>query len=440
MKVLNKASALIALINIDYAVCNESGLHHLRPSATHDIETSPQGSSTEDVERDLQSLRARRTTILAFWNTKRKASGIADLSMSQVGNSEAQRMANQMRNWEQMTTTFDPAYSSTCEGSSFIMVGSFDKVGPVLDHWYGSDNGINIATDEEIRYTGIGVSTRGPVIYMLQIYCNYNFVNSATVTDSANAGGERYGLPARIMSHVENERRTKTLEPIIVSATFQFLAQTWAEQAATDNVITEHDTGSNRYGRKCWGAGGEVGASGSESVVEPAITSKISQYLEDGDIRYTGIGFATRNNGKIFFVQVFCSLEYQNARPDVVPTVTETMVLDLLQKENNDRQGGNQLQVSSVTSDYAQEWADELARRNTEVTDPQHARGCGDFSLQVVAKGRNANQIFAKIRRQTNKWNMTIKNHKVKFVGTGISKINGERYLVVQNFCTWKPN
>merc|ERR1740139_797113 len=115
------------------------------------------------------------------------------------------------------------------------------------------------------------------------------------------------------------------------------------------------------------------------------------------------------------------------------------MVLDLLQKENNDRQGGNQLKVSPVTSDYAQEWADELARRNTEVTDPQHARGCGGDSYQVVATGRNANQISAKILRQTNKWNRTIGNHKMKFVGTGISKINEQQYLVVQNFCTWKP-
>jgi len=445
MKVLNKASALITLINIDYALCNESGLHHLRPSATNDIDTSPRGSSTEDVERNLQSLRDRRSTILEFWNAKRRANGIADLSTSQVGNSEAHRMVNQMADAEQLTTTFDPAYSSTCLGSSFIMVGSYIQVDPVLDSWYGSDNGRNTATDEEIRYTGIGVSTRGSVIYMLQIYCNYNFVNSVTVTDNANNEGARYGLRSRIMRHVENERRTKTLHPIIELSAFQFLAQTWARQAASHGEITEHDTGSESYGRKCYGAGGEVGASGTESGVESAITSKISRYLEDDSTRYTGIGIAERNDGKFFFVQVFCSLEFMKVPPEPEPTATEKIVTAIVQKEIKRRKRVNknsretELKTSPVTSEYAQEWADKLAKSNTISEDPNSGRGCGNFSFQVVAIGSRKPQIWKNIFNQVNKRKM-IESVKIKFVGTGISKIDGtKKYVVVQNFCVWKP-
>eukprot|EP00588_Corethron_pennatum_P013268 CAMPEP_0194271346 /NCGR_PEP_ID=MMETSP0169-20130528/5155_1 /TAXON_ID=218684 /ORGANISM="Corethron pennatum, Strain L29A3" /LENGTH=445 /DNA_ID=CAMNT_0039013673 /DNA_START=320 /DNA_END=1657 /DNA_ORIENTATION=+ len=443
MKVLNKAPALIALINIDYAVCHESGLHHLRPSATHDIETSPRGSSTQDVERDLQSLRVRRSTILEFWNAKRRANGIADLSISQVGNAEAQRMADQMADAKELTTTFDPAYGSTCLGSSFIMVGSYIQVDPVLNSWYDSDNGRDTATNEEIRYTGIGVSTRGSVIYMLQLYCNYNFVNSATVTDNANDNGERFGLRSRIMSHVETERRTKALHPIIETIPFQFLAQTWAEEAAKSDEITEHNNGRDSYGNKCYGVGGEVGAAGgSESAVESDITSKIGRYLEEDSIRYTGIGIAQRNDGKLYFVQVFCSLEFQLALPDPPePSVTEKMVTNLIEKENKVQgRRNNKLKVSSVTSGYAQEWADELVDGNAAGEDPELNRGCGGHSFQVVATGKSVKQILQKIRKQKgNKFDMTIKNPKVEFVGTGIREIE-KGYLVVQNYCTWKPD
>jgi len=439
MKVLNKASALIALITIDYAVCNESGLHHLRPSAANDIETSSQGSSTADIGRDLQGLNVMRSTVLEYWNVKRGESGIQDLRISHVGNSEAQRMVQQMADAEQVTTTFDPVYDSTCHGTSFIMVGSYDSLDPVLDSWYNSDNGKNTANYHEVRYTGIGFSTRGSVMYMLQLFCSYNFVNNIELTNTGN------GIRTRIRRYVTNERQTD-LDPINDLPAFQTLAQIWADEAASRGRITIHDgNGSDNYRRKCYGAGGEVGASGTKLDIESTIESAISGYLTDGSIRYMGIGIAARNDGAVFLVQVFCSLDYMKALADKKKTASEKMVTAIVQKEIERRKRVNknsretELKISPVTSEYAQEWADKLANSNTISEDPNSGRGCGNFSFQVVAIGSRKAQIWKNIFNQVKK-RKAIESVKIKFVGTGISKIDGtKKYVVVQNFCTWKP-
>jgi len=441
MKVLNKASALIALITIDYAVCNESGLHHLRPSAANDIETSPQGSSTEDVGRGLQSLTAMRSTVLEYWNVKRGESGIQDLSLSRVGNSEAQRMAQHMADEGKVTTKFEPAYGSTCHGTSFIMVGSYHLLNPVLDSWYDSDNGKNTANYDIVRYTGIGLVTRDRTIYMLQIFCNYKFINSITVTENGNNA-----LRARIMRHIGNERRTRKLNPIVKSAEFQTLAERWAMEGASRGEIINHDNGVESYRRKCYGAGGEVGDYGTESGIESGIIRSIDRYLDDGGIGYTGIGIAKRNDGALFFVQVFCSLQFQKSGADVFPTASEQMIEHIVEKENDRRElvlgrSKGKLKVSSVSSVFAQEWADKIANNRVFDEDPDSGRGCGSTSYQIVAKGKKAGKIWTDIFTQVNKRELTIEYDKIKWVGTGIRKIKGsDMYVVVQNFCFWKPH
>jgi len=425
------------------AVCKESNLRHrpnfdvLRgPSAKNDTKSNIWDSSDENMERDLLDLRG---ALFGYWNDRRSRRSIPNLKRSVLADQQAQSMADRIA--ETGVVVIDPSYGDACHGSSAVLVARHRSIRSIFRSWYNSDGGENTMKDN-IRFTGIGITKKSSSeIYAVQIFCSFNFVNNIKLV---NEGDQ---IRSRIFGRIRNERLAD-LDPINDSASFQMLAQGWAETAARRGKISTHDgDGNGSYRRVCFGAGGEVGAFGTTSDIESTVDSLISEYITDSRIRYTGVGISIRNDGAVFFVQLFCSLEFKDQRG--TPGYDAPREVSFVVNKENERRAtvsGHSLEtaslkISSVTTEYAKEWANKLKESDTISEDPELSRGCvgaGAHSFQIVATGSNESEIWSDIFRQKRKLGL-LGNFKFKFVGSGIAEMSNDDFVLVQNFCTWKP-
>jgi len=123
----------------------------------------------------------------------------------------------------------------------------------------------------------------------------------------------------------------------------------------------------------------------------------------------------------------------------------------IIEKENTLRKNkilGNSpkkiLRESPKTTGFAQEWADKLNTRNparySEEIDPQYISGCDasdPLAFQIIATGTDSTEIWRNMSNQKIKFEK-LQRLQYRHVGTGVSKINNERYVLVQTFCTWE--
>jgi len=439
MRVLNISYALIAFISTKCAVSKESDLRYKtnfgvlqESSVKNKIERSFEGFSNENAERGLQGLGQMRSTLLRYWNKKRTKKSIQKLKRSGLGNRKAQSLAKEMADTGGMQMQIDPSYGENCHGSSALLAARHNSLLSIFNSWYNSTRGANIM-NENVRFTGIGIAKRGSSdIYAVQIFCSFNFVKNIKMVNTGN------GIRKNIWRNLTNIRRNNQLDQIQNSTEFHTLAQTWAKNAAERNEIGTHDDGgSGSFSNKCRGSGAEVVACGIKSNIESIVMGAISTHITDGSFRFTGVAIAVRNDGAVFFVQLFCAL---NVHSDAQPreTKNDRIISFITNKENSRRQ--TDFKTSSLTTEYAQEWADKLASSNTTSEDPELSRGCGAYSFQILARGSTASEIWTDVFRRNKKDINKLGNSKFQFVGTAVASTSNEEFVLVQNFCTWKPN
>eukprot|EP00588_Corethron_pennatum_P034168 CAMPEP_0194351540 /NCGR_PEP_ID=MMETSP0171-20130528/108235_1 /TAXON_ID=218684 /ORGANISM="Corethron pennatum, Strain L29A3" /LENGTH=300 /DNA_ID=CAMNT_0039119179 /DNA_START=429 /DNA_END=1328 /DNA_ORIENTATION=- len=287
----------------------------------------------------------------------------------------------------------DLSYRDYCHGPEAALVARYRSIEPIFDEWFKSENGTSTMNDN-IRFTGIGITRNSSsnMLYVVQIFCKFKFVNNLEVISTGNA------IRSSVLANIKDKREIKELEEIKDSAPFQKLAQTWAKNAALKNRLVRHPANYRKY---CYGAGGEVGNFGTYSDIQSLAKDSSDKYVANGNIRYTGIGIAVRNDGCVFVVQLFCSLDFGSyAEPDEPLTWTEETTNFFIEKENNRRKkvAGESsdvaLKISSITTEYAQDWANKLADSDKISEDPELSKGCSFHSFQIVAKGSNRSEIW----------------------------------------------
>jgi len=434
MKILNKYSVFTALASTKYVNCRESGLRDgaklsvMQDSfVTNGIERSVENSQAENIEIGPQGLGGARDKLLEAWNKERSVIGLDNLELSVLANQLAKNMADQGK--------IDPSYADTCYGYRGYMAGNAGSVDSLIEAWVNSDNGA-IITDDRIRFTGIGIARKSSSeIYAVEIFCSYDFVNKLELIGTDDA------IRESMLSDIKNERHKMGMDQITEAIDFQFLAETWAKQAALNNEVVSHN---QKYRRECQGVGGEVGASGHSSDIQSLLQKDaVEGYLANSNVRYMGIGIAVRNDGAAFSVQLFCSFTKGIVEPGQ-ETWAEKIANFIISKENVLREEAvgysteNILKTSSVTTIFAQEWANKLEDSATISEDPDRGRGCGAYDFQILAKGSNRDEIWGNIVK--NDLNVQrLESLKTKFVGTGVVKNSDGEIILVQNFCTWKP-
>jgi len=435
MKILNKYSVFTALASTKYAICIESGLRHgtklnvMQDSfVTNGIERSVEGSHAENIEIGPQGLGGARDRLLEAWNRERSEIGLDNLELSGLANQVAKNMADQ--------GTVDPSYANTCYGvRDGWLAGTYNSVDSIIEAWFNSEYGA-IIMDGRIRFTGIGIAKKSSSeMYAVGIFCSFDFVKNLEVIGTGSA------IRESMLSDIKNERQKMGMDQITETNAFQFLAETWAKNAAKNNEVFSHN---QKYRRECQGIGGEVGAVGHSSEIRSLQKDAVEGYLANGNIRYMGIGIAIRNDGAAFSYQLFCSFKKGAGADPGQETWAEKVANFIISKENVRREEvvgyteGNYLKTSSVSTKFAQEWANKLKDSATISEDPDLGRGCGAYAFQIVATGSNRDEIWGNIVHNEEKVKR-FESLKTKFVGTGVVKNSDGKIILVQNFCTWKP-
>jgi len=382
-----------------------------------------QGSTGGKIKRGLQNEVATRNEVWQYWRDED-----VQLKWSHYGMDVAQEMAEKIV--EEMADTgeleIDPSYADYCYGSWFAVAAVNSAIEPILEDW--SESHSSSITDS--LYTGIGVvEPSEDVVYAVQIFCNYNFVESLYLEDTDN------GIRSEILTFVQDSR-PEDLNQIENSIPFEMLAQEWAVDAANGNNIATHDV----YSRKCYGSGGEVVVSGPNSEIVLDTHNAIENYVYDGNILYTGVGVAVRNDGAVFVIQLFCSLQYQHqarSQNDQKLTKTESIINFVVNKEDKfrDKHSNAEPLIRKGDPRSAQVLADILAGGGTSTEDLNGSSDCGFHYFQFIVTGESGPDIWQNMFEQNDKIEQ-LKNEKYRSVRSGIAK-DGDSYVLVQNFCFW---